>query len=184
MTVFTTSSPRQISFQIWFPYENPSQATHRLCWLNTRIHLHLCCVCNAERSSMKAPESRLKTIQLETAAGGRTQRQVLPGERRRRKSLLSPRAAVKAHSEDTVRTCSLGVVSLCRRNLGSFKWVSPSLKRGLIITFCILSPLHSSLGFVSTKSAKVVFFVVAQFSALVNQSGVAQVSAEWRNCWK
>lgn len=69
---------------------------------------------------MKASESRLKTIQLETGAGGRTQRQVLPGERRRRKSLLSC-AAVKAHSEDTVRTCSLGVVSLCRRNLGSFK---------------------------------------------------------------
>lgn len=29
--------------------------------------------------------------------------------------------AVKAYSEETVRTRSLGVVPLCRRNLGSFK---------------------------------------------------------------
>lgn len=82
-------------------------------------------------------------------------------------------SAVKAHS---------GVASLCSRNLGTFKRAIHHKKEELIITFCVLSPLHSSLGLVSTKSARAVFFfsyiivvvvVVAQFSALVNQSGVA-----------
>lgn len=74
---------------------------------------------------MKASRRRLKTIQLETDTGGRTQRQELPRERQRRKSLFflcgNDFEAVKAHSDETARTCSIGVVSLCRRNLGSFK---------------------------------------------------------------
>ncbi len=75
---------------------------------------------------MKTSRIRLKTIQLETDGGGRTQQQELPTERQRRKITLfffcgNDFEAVKAHSEETVRTCSLGVVSLCRRNLGNFK---------------------------------------------------------------
>ncbi len=57
-------------------------------------------------------------------------------------------------------------------------------EKGTHYHFCILSPFHSSPGFVSTKSAKAVFFFVAQFSSLVNQSGVTYVMSEWRNCWK
>lgn len=75
---------------------------------------------------MKESRRRLKTVQLETGASGRTPRQELPREGEMgEKSLLSlcgnDVEAVKAHSEETARTRSLGVVSLCRRNPGSFK---------------------------------------------------------------
>jgi len=65
---------------------------------------------------MKAPRIRLKTIQLETDAGARTQQQELRSERQRRKYS----EAVKAPFEKTAQTSSLGVVSLCTRNRGSF----------------------------------------------------------------
>lgn len=56
-------------------------------------------------------------------------------------------------------------------------------EKGTHYHFCILSPFNSSSGFVSTKSAKTVFFV-AHFSSLVNQSGITHVISEWGNCWK
>lgn len=86
MTVFATSSSRQISFQIWFLYENASDQhpdSADCCVNRHSLHLYLCVweyVCNSERSSMKASRMRLKTIQLETDAGKRTQQQELPTE--------------------------------------------------------------------------------------------------------
>lgn len=120
MTVFTTSSPWQISFQIWFPYENPSQATHWLCWLlHEQTYI---CICVAFVMLRDPPWRH-------------------PGDEERER------------------------------------------EKGTHYHFCILSPFHSSSGFVSTKSAKAVFFVV-RYSTLVNQSGVAHVSSERRKLLK
>lgn len=129
MTVFTTSSPRQISFQIWFLYENPSDRLTDSADCCTNRHTSvLVCVCNSERSSMKASGRRLKTIQLETDAGGRTQQQELPTERQRRKSLFISAGMILRLWKHILRRQhehpALVFVSLCRRNLGSFKWVS------------------------------------------------------------
>lgn len=129
MTVFTTSSPRQISFQIWFLYENPSDRHPESADCCTNRHTSVFgCVCNSERSSMKACRG---TIEDNSVGDGRwwtdAQQQELPIEKQRRKSLFfcgNDFEAVKANSEETVRTYILGVGSLCRRNLGSFKWVS------------------------------------------------------------
>lgn len=61
----------------------------------------------------------MKTFQSETDVVGRSQQQGLSTEWQWRKSLFisgNRSEAVKAHSEETVRAASLGVVSLCRGN--------------------------------------------------------------------
>ena len=188
MTAFATSSQ-----PLWKSITSNALTLLTVAW--TDIHLYLCCACNAERSLMKASRRRLKTFQLESGAGGWTQQQELQRERERekkrdrvsRKSFFfffllhgNDFEAVKAHSEETAWTYSLGVF------VGEIRAVSNEFlitEKGTHYHFCILSPFHSSSGFVSTKSAKA-DFCVAQFSSLVNQSGVAYVLLERRNCWK
>lgn len=66
----------------------------------------------------------MKTLESETDVVGRTQQQGLATKWQRRKSLFisgNRSEAVKAHSEETARTPSLGIVCLCRGNLDSFK---------------------------------------------------------------
>lgn len=71
---------------------------------------------------MKASRRRLKTIQLEPVDGHSSENYTETEEIFFFfLSLPDDFEAVKAHSEETARTSSLGVVSLCRRNLGSFK---------------------------------------------------------------
>lgn len=166
MTVFTTSSPRQISFQIWFLYENASgrHPKYAECCANRRV-----CVCKSKRSSMKASRRWLKMIQLD--ASGWTQRWELPTERQRRESVFFSFSvgivfeAVKAYSEETVRTSSLTVVSLCRRNLGSFKWVSHHWKGDSLSLLYTLS-IQFFIRLCKHKKCSSSFFVVAQFSLI------------------
>lgn len=176
MTVFTTSSSRQISFQIWlltFKHENVSDR-HPDCWLlvelsySTSVSVR---VCNSERPSKKEPRRRLKTIQLETDTGGRTWQQELPTERQRRKSLIFLwewfRGCESTFWDDA------NIQPWCRVSLYKKSGQFLITEKGTHYHFCILSPFNSSSGFVSTKSAKTVFFV-AQFSSLVNQSGITR----------
>lgn len=83
---------------------------------------------------------------------------------------------MKAHSETTQNIQPWCRVSLYKKS-GQFLIT----EKGTHYHFCILSPFNSSSGFVSTKSAKTVFFV-AHFSSLVNQSGITHVISEWGNC--
>lgn len=124
----------------------------------TNIHLYLCVACNAERSSIKASRRWLKTIQLETGASGWTQQQELL-QRQRGKSPFFPLQERFWGCESTFwgESVSMQPPCLCRRNLGSLKWVLVT-EKGTHYHFCIVSSFHSSSGFVSTKSAKAVFF--------------------------
>lgn len=176
MTVFATSSSRQISFQIWFLYENASDQhpdSADCCVNRHSLHLYLCVweyVCNSERSSMKASRMRLKTIQLETDAGKRTQQQELPTEAEEKITFFFFQWEWFWSCESTFWGDSANIQPWCRVSLYEKSGQFLITEKGAHYHFCMLSLFNSSSGFVSTKSAKTVFFV-AQFSSLVNQSG-------------
>ena len=77
MTVFTTSSPRQISFQIWFLHENPSDRPTLLTVARTDIHLYLCFWEILHEGVQETIEDN------SVGAGGRTQRRELHSQRDR-----------------------------------------------------------------------------------------------------
>ena len=158
MTVFTTSSPRQIPFQISFLYKKKCNGTNtptQLTVARTDIHLYECVLVILRDPPWRRPADDWRRFSWRRTAGGRTRQARITnrGEKERDrggKSLLFFLSTGmicrlwKHILRRRARTCSLGVVRVfVGRNLGSFKWVSHHWKGGLIITF--VYSLHSIL---------------------------------------
>lgn len=155
MTVFTTSSPRQISFQIWFPYENPSQATPWLCWLlHEQTYICICVAFVMLRDPpWRHPGDDWRQFSWRWApVDGHSSKNHPERERQRRKSLLFfPLREWFWGCESTFWGESANMQPWCRLSLseksGQFQMSFSSLKRGLIITFVysLRSILHQAL---------------------------------------
>lgn len=140
----------------------------------TDAHLYLCVFAILRDPSWRRPENDWRQFSCRRMP---VDGQELPTERQRRKSLLFLWEWFWGCESTFLRRQREHAALVSCLFVGEIWAVSNEFlitEKGTHYHFCILSPFHSSPGFVSTKSAKAVFFV-AQFSSLVNQSGVTYV---------
>lgn len=185
MTVFTASSLRQISFQIYFFMKiHRSDTLTLLTVVWTDIHLYWCAFVILRDPPWRRPGDDWRQFSWRRTPVDRHSSKNYPEREKITFFFPSAQMILRLWKHILRRQREHAALVSCLF-VGEIWAVSNEFlitEKGTHYHFCILSPFHSSSGFVSTKSAKVVFF--PQFSSLVNQSGVTYVMSEWRNCWK